>query len=524
MSAASLPLHRVPWLPRIVRDYLARPADYVHLAPHPPSMEGAVQAAERLRQYDFPRRELQHALEGQYRRTFRALSRRYPRVAENIRRLGRPGSVAVVGGQQIHLWGGPLYVAAKIETILNLAEALSRRLGQAVVPIFWMHTEDHDYEEIRCVQYEGAACCSSFEPEAPHPVGRLPAAAGMPDAMGFPEAVARTFPFYDAFEAAYAEESSLADATRRWITAIWGERGLVVIDPLDPLLKQTAGALFRQEFEDRLIHRNVSDLLAEEGWRWGRKAIVPRAVNAFWLDPEHGRQRIEAVDGTLIAGERSLPPRSWGTHPEQISPNVLFRPLYQQRLLPAAATVLGPAEIAYWLQLYPAFREAGLFYPALMPRTWFAAVPQPLWQWWAKTGLPPEWLLDESHILESRFLDHHLRPLAALEHRLTAELAEAEPDILRLVRGHEGPYWAFRKSLEKELRKLRQRLRKVMRERRRNELARLHALHHTIGVGGSFYDRRRHLIECGAGPPADLMERFARRIRPGEATLEIIPY
>ncbi len=509
----SLPLHSIPWLPIIVREYLQ------HYQPGDVSS-----VCDQIDRYPFSRQRLVEVLNRQYQRTASDLLKRFPRIQDNIKRLADPKSLVVVGGQQIHLWGGPLYVAAKAVSIIKAAESLEHQLRRPVIPIFWMHTEDHDYTEIRCVQYGGRSYCAPYEPTVPHPTGNLPAMVGTELMQQFPESVRNTFPFFDQFQRSYEGVSVLSDATRRWITELWGEHGLVVLDPADAQLKQMAASLFQLEFEEQLLSRTVNHFLRREGSRWQRKAIPPRPINAFWIDPRQGRLRIHSGNSTLTAEGIPLPDRPWEAYSDRISPNVLLRPLFQQAILPAVVVILGPSEITYWLQLRLSFKESRLVYPLLVPRTWLAAIPSSLWQWWEETRLPISWLFEPLHVLEAHYLNYHAQPILDLHHQIEDVLASKELEVLNILKGQEGPYWQFRKSVRKAGDKFRQRVRKVLRQRLSRQLDYLTSLQDHIGRKGKFQDRVRYLVECGTDLPTDLIHRYYHRVVPLKGTLEILPY
>jgi uncharacterized protein YllA (UPF0747 family) len=76
--------------------------------------------------------------------------RRAPSPAlEAAARLARPGTVAVVTGQQAGLFGGPLYTLLKAVTAVQLARWVEAELRTPAVPIFWVESEDHDWAEVR---------------------------------------------------------------------------------------------------------------------------------------------------------------------------------------------------------------------------------------------------------------------------------------------------------------------------------------------------------------------------------------
>jgi bacillithiol synthase len=176
------------------------------------------------------------------------------------------------------------------------------------------------------------------------------------------------------FEEAYLQHNTLSLATRYLVNALFGKHGLLVIDGNDKRLKQEFREILSEDLYKNSSFTKVGEsdkALKALGYEL---QVNPRPINCFYL--EKGlRARIESsatsfkVIGTEIQFNTGQLSELVKEHPEKFSPNVVLRPLYQQKLLPNLAYVGGPGELAYWLQFKSMFEHYGEFYPVLVPRS-----------------------------------------------------------------------------------------------------------------------------------------------------------
>ena len=266
----------------------------------------------------------------------------------------RNGALSITTGHQLMVCGGTVFFEAKVLGAVALAKAVTQALGRAVIPIFWMATEDHDFEEISSFRI-GQHKFIWEHPEAEGSVGLLPT-SGLASQL---EDWLKSVPLNEAQKKllqprlrAYSECENLAEATRQWVRQ-WAEGlGLLVLDGQDANLKEAAGALWSAEMDgdySELIHKQT-EALVSNGYQ---AQVFPREINLFDLR-DGGRKRFEQADYQCP----SL----------QISPNALMRPLYQEFLLPNLAYVGGGGELAYWLQLGEAFKKMDRPMPVLYLR------------------------------------------------------------------------------------------------------------------------------------------------------------
>lgn len=293
----------------------------------------------------------------------------------NIALLEKSTTYTVTTGHQLCLFTGPSYFIYKIISAINLAEELHKQFpDKHFVPVYWMASEDHDFEEINHTHVFGKAVV--WDSTQKGSVGEF-------NTQGIQEAISELKTILgdneqaqyliQLFENAYSKHSTLADATRYLVNELLGEYGIVILDGNDKELKH----LFKEEFKAD-IFENTSYQLASQTIDELKKLnyniqVNPREINVFYKD-KGIRERIEFIDGkytvvnTSISFSKEELLQLIESSPEKLSPNVVLRPLYQQKILPNIAYVGGPGEIAYWLEYKAMFEKYAIIYPILMPR------------------------------------------------------------------------------------------------------------------------------------------------------------
>ena len=385
-------------LPKLAQDYLAGigAQSEMALSAYPHTFEGAVRALNYRRVVPFPHREVMvEAFREGYRRAGIVPNELQER---SLIALSFDG-FTVTTGHQCVLFGGPQYVMSKALTTCRLAEDLADRVMLPVVPVFWLASEDHDWDEARSVQLRGNTVMASAPTEwTQGPVGRIPLEAVQID-WGEVEESLGAHPLAEEFtqrlKAAFlgpdeATHHTWAQASFRLINELMAPFGGLVLEPDQPALKE----LFREVMVDELTHGRVTDILKgplREFERHYKVQAHPRPVNLFAL-LEGKRVRI---DETLTQEEAQA------FAPESLSPGVLMRPLYQETILPNVAYVGGPSEIAYWLELKPLFAHYGLPMPMVCLRNMVMMVEEELDRKADRLGLTLEdLLLQEPTLLE----------------------------------------------------------------------------------------------------------------------------
>ncbi len=352
----------------MVIDYLQGEPGLRQFYQWPPNRQGLEEAAQTRRFSPEARATLCEALERQY-----IGMDMHPAVRANLDRLRGAATLTVTTGHQLCLFTGPLYVPFKILNVVRLARELSTA-ERPVVPVFWMATEDHDRAEIDHTWINGNRVAWPGEPAGTVGDMRL---EGIGEVLDKAEKAFGHGTHADEMRVllreCYRPEFTLAQATRRFVNALFGRFGVVVLDGDDHALKSLFVPVMREELLNQVAVRCVeyADQKLEEHWRSQAHA---RDINLFYLRPGH-RDRIELENGRyqVLGGGPAFGPEELlaelEARPERFSPNVLLRPVYQETILPNVAYVGGGGELAYWLQLRWLFQAVQVPLPVLMLRT-----------------------------------------------------------------------------------------------------------------------------------------------------------
>ncbi|GAB3945360.1 bacillithiol biosynthesis cysteine-adding enzyme BshC [Spirosoma harenae] len=321
--------------------------------------------------------------------------------------LLQPNTFTVTTGHQLNIFTGPLYIIYKLITTINLARKLKETYPDYnFVPVYWMATEDHDFAEINHFSMFGRSY--SWETNQRGAVGRMNPQELTTLFKQIPEKLT-------LFEEAYLKQDTLANAARYYVNELFGAEGLVCLDADDAALKRVFAPIMRDELLNQhsgeLVQENTSQLEA-----LGYKTVIaPRDINLFFLDDQI-RERIERKeDGTykIVHTKRKFSENELlnllDEHPEQFSPNVVLRPLYQETILPNLAYIGGPSEVPYWLQLKSVFDHYQTTFPILMPRNFALYIPSVSAKRIGKLGLTPEDLFQDTLKIKHEYVEHHAR-------------------------------------------------------------------------------------------------------------------
>jgi bacillithiol biosynthesis cysteine-adding enzyme BshC len=341
----------------------------------------------------------------------------------HIEMLRRPGTVAIVTGQQAGLFTGPLYTIHKALTVIKLAGCL-RDQGVEAVPVFWVASEDHDYDEVkhcRVVDREGHLKRIEYEAgghRADEPVGRVELCRGIGKTID--ELIAELAPseFTPALEhdlrESYVEGVGFAEAFARLMARLFHDYGVVLLDPLDEELKQVAAPLYSESIgKSREIARALVERSRElEQAGYHAQIHVSEDMVPLFIMDEGRRAALTQQDGRFIVkgSDRSFSREELvelaGRCPSCFSPNVTLRPVVQDYLLPTAAYIGGPAEVAYFAQLRAVYETLGRQDPCVLPRASFTIIEGRHQKTLKKYGLELKDFFDGLHTAVTKVVEH----------------------------------------------------------------------------------------------------------------------
>ncbi len=292
---------------------------------------------------------------------------------QNITSLFNDNTFTISTGHQLNLFTGPLYFLYKIISTINLCSELkSKYPNQNFVPIYWMATEDHDFDEINYFNFKGKKF--RWNKESSGPVGRL-STDGLKEVFEiFSQELGSgnnaSF-IKDLFEKSYLKHSNLADATRFLANEMFGKYGLVILDADNRDLK----SIFTPFIKEELLHQKSFSRVTETIKKLQDYAIQvnPREINLFYI-LDNLRERIilendvYKINNTKIEFSVVEILKELASFPERFSPNAILRPLYEEVILPNICYIGGGGEIAYWLELKSTFEHHKVTFPILLLR------------------------------------------------------------------------------------------------------------------------------------------------------------
>ncbi len=355
----------IPHTTRIFSDFLSYSPQIRKFFPTPPDVEHVAAFAKSVPQDRERQSRVADALEKQNR----AWGASQPTL-HNIERL-REGAFAVVTGQQVGLFGGPLMSLLKAASVLALAKQVQQS-GVDCVPVFWLATEDHDLDEVNQVlflshDFQLVPFKANTAGTAGSPVAQVRFAEGTNELVAQAAKLLGDSLAADYLRETYVEGETFSNAFAKLYTRIFAEHGLILLDPADPELHRIATPLFvdalrrSAELDQAVLERNRE--LRDANYHEQVK-VTGESTPLFAL-VDGARVPVHRANGAFAIGKERLSGEELETRvrkaPENFNANVLLRPVLQDYWLPTLAYIGGPAEIAY-------FAQAAVLYEKLLGR------------------------------------------------------------------------------------------------------------------------------------------------------------
>ncbi len=317
-------------------------------------------------------------------------------VDQNINALQHKNTFTITTGHQLNIFTGPLYFIYKIVSVVNACKKLKKEYPPYnFVPVYWMASEDHDFEEISYFKLYGKKY--TWTTNQTGGVGRF-----NPKTL---EAILDELPGdVTLFREAYLKNSTLSNAVRHYVNELFGEEGVVVVDADNRQLKHHLSSVIHDDLFKHSPKNKVEETNAQVSSAGYATQVHARDINFFFLD-DNLRSRIEKTENGYVVLDTELKftesqiKNLIDKEPEKFSPNVILRPLYQEIILPNLAYFGGPAEVIYWLQLKGVFDHYKVPFPILMPRNFALIMDGPLTRKFQKTGLSIVELFEEKNYL-----------------------------------------------------------------------------------------------------------------------------
>ncbi|CAM1335074.1 bacillithiol biosynthesis cysteine-adding enzyme BshC [Tenacibaculum aestuariivivum] len=520
MKVAHIPFKNTSFFSKTIIDYLEKSEKIAPFYNNFPSLEGFKKQLDSKRKTFSmnSRKKLVQVLTDQY--TTVTVT---PKTQVNITNLALENTFTVTTGHQLNLFTGPLYFLYKIISTINLCEQLKEAYPKEnFVPIYWMATEDHDFEEINYFNFNGKKV--QWNTDQTGAVGRF-STEGLSDVLAvFSEHLggSKNAQFLkQLFKEAYIKHNNLADATRYIANALFGEYGLVIIDADERELKREFIPFIETELKTQTAYKKVTETIENLGKNY-KIQVNPREINLFYLI-DSVRERIIFEDGIYKVLNTSI---SWKfdelenevhKFPERFSPNVIMRPLYQEVVLPNLCYIGGGGELAYWLQLKSYFEAVKVPFPILLLRNSVQIISEKQLGKLNKLTISLEEIFrKQNHLLKNKILERTEEKVdfTAQKEFLKQQFVSLKTLAKKTDVSFIGAVNAQEKKQLKGLDNLEKRWLRAEKRRNKNLVDRIVLLQNQIVPNQSLEERQRNFSEHYLSYGNTLLEQLKKELKP----------
>lgn len=529
MKNESIPYCSTGYFSKLICDYLAeKPILKPFYNKYPNEESLLAYAKTRSKAFSKTKRErLVQELLQQNRSLKRSTS-----VDENIQSLSSPHTLTITTGHQLNIFTGPLYFFYKILDVVQLSKKLNeKQTTWHFVPVFWMATEDHDFEEINHFYFRNKKI--EWESDQKGAVGRF-------STQGLEQLTKELEPLLgrgengryllQLFKEAYEEHNTLSEATRYLINTLFGDLGVVIIDGDSPILKQMFTPIVKSELLEQKSYKTIqqtTEQLLKVGYH---EQVHPREINLFYLT-ENNRLRIEKdtegyrlVDTDIHFSKTELCSQI-EQYPERFSPNALLRSVYQEMILPNVAYIGGGGELAYWFQLKEYFKQVEIPYPIVVLRTSMILLEEKQALKLDKMGVEKEILFKDQPEIEAQWA----RRLSEFPIDLSVQKTHLEQqfsDLYVLAKETDasflGAVIAQERKQIKGLEHLEKRLLKAQKRKYAQEISRVTRIKNEIFPKENLQERISNFSEYYLAYGSSLIESLSKETSPLDGAFKII--
>lgn len=351
---------------------------------------------------------------------------------KNLHHLKSGNTFTITTGHQLNLFSGPVFFVYKILQTIKTCSYLKGHFPEFnFVPVYWMATEDHDFDEINHFRTENHYY--EINEKSGGPVGRI----HVNDSFFISEFEKE---FRDSvfgtelilmLKESYKNGNTLTEAIRMFVNRMFAGYGLISIDGDCRILKQQIKDIFRDELMNFSLQKASRDKVGLLSGRYGKVQVNPREINLFYLSETRDRIDFDGnayfiVDKNIRFTKEELI-QELEEFPERFSPNALMRPVYQEKVLPNLAYIGGNAEIMYWLELKDYFSAVGLPFPVLIPRNSMLFIKEKTVNKIERLNLKPKsFFRNFAKVVENKILENQdiLKVLENNEARLQQQFSE----------------------------------------------------------------------------------------------------
>jgi bacillithiol biosynthesis cysteine-adding enzyme BshC len=455
MESFCIPYREIPHTSKLFATFVEDFSRVSSFYAHPPTAAGVEAAAHAVNYDPGVRQHVVEILREQNQR-FTPQGKLDPATARNLERLSG-GAVAIVTGQQVGLFSGPAYTIYKALSAIRCAEQTTRR-GIDAVPVFWLASEDHDLAEINHTFWNTRNGLARYElpaEESGRRVGEILLGEAI-EPLVSDAAQTLEGPFAEwvavALRDTYTRGETYGSAFGKLMARLLAGRGMIFLDQLDPRLHRLSiphfdnGSQRAELWRDSLLARTKE--LEAAGYH-SQIRVTHETTLLFWSRSGR-REPVRAKNGNFVVGDSEITPRQLldaiSHQPEQFSPSALLRPVIQDSLLPTAAYIGGPAEVAYMAQAQIVYQACGVKMPAVLPRASFTIVDQPIARFLAHYSLDIRDLFAGPQHLRAKMEQK------SLPAGLSTQFEETEASLRATLKAYEEPLGRLDSTLIEALR------------------------------------------------------------------------
>lgn len=450
---------------------------------------------------------------------------------QNIELLKDSKTFTITTGHQLNLFTGHLYFLYKIVSVINLTKELKTKYSDYnFVPVFWLATEDHDFEEINHFHLNGKNIVWNRQSEG---------AVGELNTNGLEE-VFKVFSeeigisenanyLKKLFENAYLKHDNLTEATRFLVNELFSEYGLVILDGNDKELKNLFAPYVKNELLNQTSFKKVSETIEDFPYS---VQVNPREINLFYLD-KNLRERIIKQNDTYFVNNTNLKFSEKEildlvqSNPEKFSPNVIMRPLYQEVILPNLCYVGGGGELAYWLELKSSFEEVKVPFPVLLLRNSVLLVTEKQNKKREKQNLSWKDLFEKQPSLINRKTNELSETdidFSDLKNQLKKQFDLLKQAVQKTDKSFEGAVNAQERKQIKGLENLEKRLLKANKKHFSDKLGQIISLQNELFPNQSLQERKGNFSEFYSEYGKTLIEKLFEKQKPLEEEFNVVVF
>lgn len=471
---------------------------------------------------DQQRLELHHVLKRDYSK------KQLPKAQSSIDLLTKSTTFTVTTGHQLCLFSGPSYFVYKILHTIQLARKLKESYpNYDFVPVYWMASEDHDIEEIRSLNLFNQTI--HWNTSAEGAVGDLPI-------DGLSEAAEKLIQLFRAETSGEMQEiiqlknqKKYADFVFDFVTQLFHEFELVVLNAQVSTLKKQFIPVAERELKTQFSFQAVNEtnkVLQEEGFH---QQIHPREVNLFHLS-KGKRHRIIPKNNGFTVGDKFYTFQELivelRENPENCSPNVVLRPVYQELILPNIAYVGGAGELSYWMQLKKVFDACNVTFPILQMRKSFQVIDEKTEVKWNELGFTLSDFFKPSDQLIRMYTEQKMKEEISFQ-SLSETFSKMQEELISIgkVAGKELEKWIVSEvvKIEKQVVQIEQKLKRSVKQKHEDQLKWIEKQKERFFPNGNLQERELNFFHfCADGKVYEKLQLFLNELDPFDPTVVVL--